>query len=87
MIADICLLAFILHEVKKPEYLIAEASRLLKPGGKIIIVEWRADLNSPGPPHQKRISNEQIKQLSEKVGLAMVSHLEWSDNHYIAICE
>ncbi|MFC1944513.1 class I SAM-dependent methyltransferase [Chloroflexota bacterium] len=61
-IADICLLAFILHEVKRPDLLIAEATRLLKPGGSIIIVEWKADRDSPGPPRHIRISGEQIKQ-------------------------
>ena len=38
-IADICLLVCILHEVREPENLIAEASRLLNPDGRLIIVE------------------------------------------------
>ena len=84
-IADICLLAFILHEVKKPDYLIAEAFRLLKPEGRIIIVEWKPDLESPGPPRRIRISNEQIEQLFGQVGLTMMSYNEWTDNHYIAM--
>lgn len=84
-IADICLLAFILHEVKKPDYLVAEAFRLLKPGGRIIIVEWKADLDSPGPPRRRRISSKQIKQLFGQFGLAMISYIEWTNNHYVII--
>ena len=84
-IADICLLAFILHEVKKPGNLIAEAFRLLKPEGRIVIVEWKADLDSPGPPQRKRVSQEQIEQLFRKVNLAMMSYIEWTKNHYVAI--
>lgn len=86
-IADVCLLAFILHEVEKPENFIAEAARLLKPGGKIIIAEWKEGLDSSGPPSQIRISSKQIKQLLEKAGLSMVNHIEWSENHYVAIGE
>ena len=41
-IANMCLLAFILHEVKEPSGVIDEAFRLLKSDGKLIIVEWKA---------------------------------------------
>jgi len=65
-IADICLLAFILHEVKTPDHLITETHRLLKPGGRIVIVEWKEDLDSPGPPRRVRISNEKNKAITGK---------------------
>jgi len=83
-IADVCLMAFILHEVKQPATLIAEASRLLKPGGKLVAVEWRAELDSPGPPKDKRITSVQIEQLLEQAGLSSVDYREWSVNHYVA---
>ncbi len=38
-IADICLLASILHEVGEPGRLMAEAARLLKPGGRAVVVD------------------------------------------------
>ena len=84
-IADVCLLAFILHEVKEPGKLIAEAFRLLKSDGKLVIVEWKADLDSPGPPHKLRISKEQIELMLDQTGLTLESYFSWSQNHYIAI--
>ncbi|MFC1942750.1 class I SAM-dependent methyltransferase [Chloroflexota bacterium] len=86
-IADICLLAFILHEVKQPGNLITEASRLLKPDGKLVVVEWKADMDSLGPPRKNRISQEQIKLLFEQVSLIQASYIIWSINHYVAIGE
>lgn len=83
-IADVCLMAFILHEVKQPATLMAEASRLLKSGGKLVAVEWRAELDSPGPPKDKRITRQQIDKLFEQVSLSPVEYHEWSANHYIA---
>jgi len=83
-IADICLLAFILHEVKQPDNLIAEAFRLLKPGGRLLVVEWKADLESPGPPKSRRITRGQIEQLFGQAGLSLVEYLDWSRNHYVA---
>jgi len=84
-IADICLLAFILHEVKQPESLIAEASRLLKPQGRLLVVEWKAELESPGPPKSRRIARGQIEQLFGHAGLSSIQYLDWSGNHYVAI--
>jgi ubiquinone/menaquinone biosynthesis C-methylase UbiE len=84
-IADICLLAFILHEIKKPSNLITEAFRLLKSDGRLVVVEWKADFDSPGPPRKIRISQEQIIQLFSHVGLTLARYIDWSQNHYVAV--
>jgi ubiquinone/menaquinone biosynthesis C-methylase UbiE len=57
-IADFCLLAFILHEVKQPYSIIAEAFRLIKPDGRALVVEWKAELDSPGPPQRIRLTRD-----------------------------
>jgi ubiquinone/menaquinone biosynthesis C-methylase UbiE len=84
-IADICLLAFILHEVREPDNVVAEASRLLKSDGRLIIVEWKAELDISGPPRERRISKERIVQLFSHVGLTLASYIDWSENHYVAV--
>jgi ubiquinone/menaquinone biosynthesis C-methylase UbiE len=86
-ISDLCLLAFILHEIEEPGKLIAEALRLLKPEGRLVIVDWNAELDSPGPPRKVRISKEQIVQLFEGKGLTLVKYVDWSQNYYIAVGE
>jgi len=84
-IADVCLLAFILHEVKEPAKLISEAIRLLKPEGRIIVVEWNPNFDSPRPPQKKRLSIRQVDQLFEQSGLTLVSHMSWTKKHYVAV--
>jgi ubiquinone/menaquinone biosynthesis C-methylase UbiE len=84
-IADVCLLAFILHEVKESERLMAEAFRLLKPEGKVVVVEWKAELDSPGPPQRVRLTRGRVEQLFKQVGLALVEYIDWSGNHYVAV--
>jgi ubiquinone/menaquinone biosynthesis C-methylase UbiE len=86
-IADVCLLAFILHEIKDPSNLISEAFRILKANGRLVIVEWKAELDKPGPPQGIRISNEQIVQLFSQNGLTLASYIDWSPNHYVAVGE
>jgi ubiquinone/menaquinone biosynthesis C-methylase UbiE len=84
-IADFCLLAFILHEVKQHANLIAEAFRLLKPDGKVMVVEWKADLNSPGPPQSIRLARQDVELLFKEYDLNNFEYIDWSNNHYVAI--
>jgi ubiquinone/menaquinone biosynthesis C-methylase UbiE len=81
--ADCCLLAFILHEVKRPAALIGEACRLLKPGGRLVVLEWKAEEGTPGPPLKIRLSGAQARQLLEDAGLTGPAYLDWSRHHYV----
>jgi ubiquinone/menaquinone biosynthesis C-methylase UbiE len=84
-IADVCFLAFILHEVKEPKNVIAEAFRLLISNGRLVVVEWKAELDIPGPPGKVRISKEQIGHLFSQNGLTLMNYISWSQNHYVAL--
>ena len=83
-IADFCLLAFILHHVKQPDNFMAEAFRLLKPGAKALVVEWKEELDSPGPSRSRRIGREHIERLFKQAGFSCFEYTEWSNNHYVA---
>jgi ubiquinone/menaquinone biosynthesis C-methylase UbiE len=83
-IADFCLLAFILHEVKDPEVLVAEAYRLLKPGGRVMVAEWRPDAEGKGPPKNIRLAEETVRKIFDHHALKDFQYRVWSINHYIA---
>ncbi len=84
-IADVCLLAFILHEVNTPDRFIKEAYRLLKPDGKVLVVEWKAELTPKGPPGDVRIDKDKLRQLFNQSGFVDFRYIDWSINHYVAI--
>lgn len=83
-IADLCLMVLILHEVKQPDRVMAEAFRLLKPEGRALVLEWREDFDSPHPPHNERIPREQMEQLFKQAGFASFEYTNWSGSHYVA---
>jgi ubiquinone/menaquinone biosynthesis C-methylase UbiE len=84
-IADFCLLSSILHEVEQPANLLAEAFRLLKPDGKLLLIEWKADLDSPGPPQIRRLSRENVEQLFKQADFQNFQYIDWSQNHYVTL--
>ncbi|MEN8613798.1 class I SAM-dependent methyltransferase [Dehalogenimonas sp. THU2] len=86
-IADFCLAAFILHETKEPQKILDEAFRLLKPGGRLLAVEWRAEFDSPGPPQRIRISPEKMEAMFRQAGFKDFTHQNWTEKHYYGTSE
>ncbi|MFC1967016.1 class I SAM-dependent methyltransferase [Chloroflexota bacterium] len=84
-IADICLLACILHEVNTLEKCINEAYRLLKQDGKIMVVEWKTELTPKGPPLEDRIAKDKTMRLFYQTGFEDYKYIDWSINYYAAI--
>jgi ubiquinone/menaquinone biosynthesis C-methylase UbiE len=83
-IADVCFMVLLLHEVEHPKKILAEAFRLLKPGGKALVLEWREDFDSPHPPRNERITRKKAEQLFKEAGFSSFEYINWSRSHYIA---
>jgi len=65
-IADLVFMIALHHELDNPPTILDESYRLLKPGGKIFIVDWKKEDMNEGPPLAIRCLPEQIKgQLME----------------------
>ena len=84
-IADFCLAAFVLHETKKPQQLLNEAYRLLRPGGRLLAVEWRAEFDSPGPPQKIRITPEKMEAMFQAAGFKSFNSANWTEKHYYGL--
>ena len=56
---DLVFLANIWHEFDNRALVLEETQRILKPGGRIAILDWRPDVDrEPGPPLDHRLSAE-----------------------------
>ncbi|MDA0998929.1 MAG: class I SAM-dependent methyltransferase [bacterium] len=60
-VADIALLAFVTHETRSIQGLLSEARRALKPGGRIVLMEWHVHETDHGPPLWTRIAPNDLK--------------------------
>ncbi|MEG6584855.1 class I SAM-dependent methyltransferase [Dendrosporobacter sp. 1207_IL3150] len=58
--ADFAVAFFVLHEANDLQRFLLEIHRILKPGGKLAIIEWDKREMNQGPPVSHRVSQEDV---------------------------
>lgn len=80
--ADFALLCNVLHEIEDKERFINEISRILKPYGKLAIIEWEKTEGDFGPPVNERIDKESIKDLLRGYGFYVLKSFNLGTDFY-----
>lgn len=80
--ADLVVAANILHQLKKPVQLFQEVYRLLKSGGKLLVIDWNSNPGHFGPAGDGRVSESEIKEWAEKTNLKFLTNIETDKYHY-----
>jgi len=79
---DFVLMPFSLSATADAGSTLAEAARLLKPDGRIGVVEWRPSPPPPGPPMVQRIRSDRLQRLLENHGFTAVQRLREGAVYY-----
>lgn len=79
---DVVLFSNITHQINDKLKLFATAYRVLKTGGKLLVIDWN-DLPSPiGPPAAVRIKATEVTELAVKTHMQPAGHLPADNYHY-----
>jgi ubiquinone/menaquinone biosynthesis C-methylase UbiE len=70
-VADGAVLGFMLHHPSDPAAFLQEVKRLLKPGSRVLAVDWHKHETEQGPPVQHRLSEEETCALLSEAGFAV----------------
>jgi ubiquinone/menaquinone biosynthesis C-methylase UbiE len=82
---DWVILKDVLFQNKSKEIIIAEAHRILKTEGKVLVVEWNKKDSSVGPENELRIPCEILKKMFTDGGFSIEKDIEAGDFHYAFI--
>ncbi len=82
---DAVIMASVLHEVSSREQLLKNAYKVLKTGGLLLAVEWKAEHTIFGPALEKRIAEDQLEQELAKLGLHKVKSIPADMYHYAMV--
>lgn len=79
---DRALLINVLHQSMKKSDILREATRMLKTGAKLLIIDWK-NIDSPlGPESSTRVSKQSLKLAAPKLGLILEEEFEAGPYHY-----
>ena len=85
---DFAFYANVWHELDDQQSTFHDALRVTRPGGKIAILDWRSDRQSPpGPPQDHRISAETMVNFLQTNGCRHVSCYNIGDFSYMITAE
>ncbi|MEI7462846.1 MAG: methyltransferase domain-containing protein [Candidatus Taylorbacteria bacterium] len=78
-IADRVIVSNILFQIEKPDDFALEVKRIVKPGGKVLLVDW-SEVSALSP--SAVISSSIAQALFEKVGFKVEQQFGAGDHHY-----
>jgi ubiquinone/menaquinone biosynthesis C-methylase UbiE len=78
-IADRIIVSNVLFQIEKPDDFALEVKRLLKPGGKALVIDWNA--GSPMSP-ATLFASSRAQTLFEKLGFKLEQSFMAGDHHY-----
>lgn len=82
---DAAFLTNTLYQSHQQGKMVQEAVRLLKPEGKLLVVDWNQHIANFGPAKEHRVDPEVIKKTCEDAGLALLESFEAGQYHFAYI--
>ncbi len=80
---DLVLISDLLFQVDDDKGVFKEAKRVLKSGGKVLVVEWKTE--SALGPRANKMSQQRVKEIADDVGLQFKEELLAGDYHYALV--
>jgi ubiquinone/menaquinone biosynthesis C-methylase UbiE len=60
---DVVLISAVWHEIDDAEPVLAEFARILKPAGRLVLIDWSPDgIRPPGPPLEHRVALDTVRE-------------------------
>jgi ubiquinone/menaquinone biosynthesis C-methylase UbiE len=79
---DLVIISNILFQAENKKQIIEEAYRIIKPGGKAVVIEWDRKEKKIGPPLEARISPQEAKKMFEEADFSFEKEFNPGENHY-----
>ena len=79
---DAAVASNVLFQIEHKEGFVEEAKRILKPGGRLLLIEWSESFGGMGPHKDHVISEKSARELFERGGFELVKSIEAGEHHY-----
>lgn len=84
-IADLLYMINLHHELDEPAATIAESYRLVKPGGALLIIDWKKKAMAEGPPEEIRCHPEAVAEQLTQAGFSDIALFDELPKHFMVV--
>ena len=84
---DVGIVSNILFQIEHKEGLAKEVSRLIRPKGRLMVIDWTDSFGGLGPIEKEVFNANRAKSLFESAGFKIVKEFDAGDHHYGLIFE
>jgi ubiquinone/menaquinone biosynthesis C-methylase UbiE len=82
---DLALVATVLHEIPQKGPFIREIQRLLKPDGRLAVIEFHGKATPMGPPSSERLGQDVVIALMEAHDFSVIDQFDLGPNLYCVV--
>jgi len=79
---DAVIVANVLFQVEDVNSTLGEIKRILKSGGRVLVVDWKDSYGGIGPHATQVLSYEEARRIFEENGFSFLKNIEAGDHHY-----
>ena len=79
---DLVLISNLLFQVPDKSAILREARRILKPSGRLAIIDWSESFGGMGPQREDVVNKESALQLARKEGYELMREFHAGAHHY-----
>jgi len=79
---DAVIVANVLFQVEDMDGTLLEIKRILKPEGRVLVVDWKDSFGGMGPQTGEIFSYEEARKSFEESGFSFLKNIDAGDHHY-----
>lgn len=79
---DLALLSNVLFQLRDKKTVLAEARRVLKPRGRLVVIDWSESFGGLGPIDEHVVTKEVARTLCEEAGFRIAEEFSPGAHHY-----
>jgi ubiquinone/menaquinone biosynthesis C-methylase UbiE len=80
---DLVVVSNVLFQSQEKEAMLKEAKRILKPGARMFVVDWKPE--APFGPQEARVSLEEIEKIAKRLEIKMTGQIDAGTYHWAAV--
>jgi len=81
-IADAAIIANVLFQIEDTGGTLEEVNRILKPGGRVLVVDWKDSYGGMGPQAGDILVYDDAKRMFAEAGFTFLKNIDAGDHHY-----